>query len=124
MKLNVAVGSLAALLSLFLVHPVLAADPSDYPVKIHVAASELANERTSDMKGSTCGYYQVLTVTIDAKKYRLESSGPRAQLLLPGDYQARIAKDQKKNASEYFRQYELIFSDGQTVKYDVTGEFE
>lgn len=98
--------------------------PADYPVKVHVAASELTHACMDDPKGSDCGFHQLLTVTIDGKKYKLESSAWETELLPTGDYQARITKDAKANSGAYNRVYELLFSDGKTAKYQVVGEFE
>ncbi len=97
---------------------------SDYPLKVHVASSDLRDECSSDQKGSSCSLFQFLAVTVDGKKYRLESTRGQKAVLEPGDYQARITKDEHKGASEYEREYELRFPDGKTLKYRVVGESE
>jgi len=124
MKRKALYAAVLILFSVVLAHAAPAANPADYTVKIHVSSSELTNTCIDDPKGSTCGFQQLLTVTIDGKKYKLESSGWQMQLLPPGDYQARITKDVKEGSGAYTRDYELLFSDGKTAKYRVVGEFE
>jgi hypothetical protein len=124
MKIRILCASLSVLFCGLLAHPALAASPSDYPVKIHVVSSELKSECSSETKGSDCGLHQLLTVTIDAKKYKLETTRVRPLLLLPGDYHARVTKEKKKGSSEYFREYEVLYPDGKTMKYIVVGEFD
>jgi hypothetical protein len=124
MKAKILFGSLAILFSGPFAHAAPAPNPADYPVKVHVTRSELQTVCGTDDKGSTCWLYQFLTVIIDAKQYTLQSERPRPQLLSIGDYQARMTKDEKKSTAEYRREFDLIFSDGQTVKYAVVGESE
>ena len=105
-------------------HVALAADSSAYTIKVHVSKSELRTVCETIDEGSACWLHQFLTVTIDAKRYELESERPRPQLLSTGDYQARLIKDEKTSAAEYRREYEFIFSDGKALKYAVVGESE
>jgi hypothetical protein len=111
---------------IFLILPVLAlADkpktiPADYTVAVHVRASRLL-EFCGGSGG--CYYEQDLSVTIDGKKYELQS-GFKGELLRVGDYKAKIAKDETQHAYEYSRTYEFLFPDGQTRQYSVVGETE
>jgi hypothetical protein len=50
--------------------------------------------------------------------------GAHVALLRTGNYKARMLKDDTKRGYEYNRTYELLFSDGGTRKYRVTGEQE
>jgi hypothetical protein len=124
MKTKLLHVSLSILFLGLFAYSAMAADPSDYSVKVHVASSELKDACATDTKGATCGLNQLLTVTIDGKKYKLESGGFQTELLPPGDYQARIIKDTKGSSGAYHRIYELLFSDGKTARYQVVGEFE
>jgi hypothetical protein len=99
-----------------------APDAKDFPIKVHVTSSEVRP------CGLTSPYYtQCLAVLIDAKKYELACITGLGGLKLPihtGDYQARLVKDEAKEAGEFDRKYEILFADGKTAKYSVVGEFE
>jgi len=98
------------------------AEQKDFPIKVHVSASEVR----------PCGpispyYTQCLAVLIDAKKYELACITGLGGVKLPihpGDYQARLVKEEAKEAGEFDRKYEILFADGKTAKYSVVGEFE
>jgi hypothetical protein len=100
-----------------------AADAKDFPIKVHVSSSEVR----------PCGfmyspsYAQCLAALIDGKKYELGRINKLNRENFPihtGDYQARLVKDEAKEAGEFYREYEILFSDGKTVNYAVVGEFE
>jgi hypothetical protein len=45
-------------------------------------------------------------------------------LLLPGDYQARLVRDSHENAHEIRQTYEIRLASNRTMKFDVTGAEE
>lgn len=64
-----------------------AAAPSDYNINVPVSATRMVLQEHSAGR-------QSLTVTIDGKKYELDSLGYPNALLMLGDYKARLVKDQ------------------------------
>jgi hypothetical protein len=93
-----------------------AADAKDFPIKVHVSSSEL--------KPGVNGLTQFIAVVIDGKKYELELNHVSYRIIHPGDYQARMVSDQSLGTGEFDREYEILFADGKTAKYEVAGEFE
>ncbi len=63
-----------------------------------------------------------LDVTIDSVKYQLMSEGPSSMLAL-GDYHARILAPKKTPAYIVNREYEFLFPDGKTAKFQLCGEW-
>jgi hypothetical protein len=116
------------LFAIFLLAPVLALadkpNPADYTIAVHVQSSRLVNMCMSDAKGSTCGWAPRLTVLIDGKKVELQDQNFRLDVILPGDYKAKIVKENTSHSYEYSRTYEFLFPDGTTRKYIVVGESE
>lgn len=114
-------------LSLLFSLPLFAASPStDYNLNIHVSQSRIGTDCSSVNKGeSTCESVQQLSALIDGAKYELE-----AKTLLPkgivalGDYKAKLTKDKQKSTHEFNRTYSLMFPDGSTRDFDVTGQVE
>lgn len=102
-------------------------NPDDYKINVHVRSSRLASVCGGVTFGtSTCSPNQQLKVEIDGKTYDLTSQDLYAHvaLLRTGGYKARLLKEDTKRGYEYNRTYELIFPDGGTRKYRVTGEYE
>lgn len=93
---------------------------SDYPVKIHVTSSRLLPFVNN---GGTYSW-QLLAVTIDGRKFELTSENSEPRLLHPGDYSARVTKDNSEGSYETRKTYEIKLSDGKTKKYFMSGEFE
>lgn len=117
-----------ALFALFLMAPAVALaqkpNPAGYTIAVHVSSSRLVEFCTDVTSGSNiCGWEQQLSVTIDGKKYELQSGTAKA-LLRPGDYKARIVEDKSQRYYEYVRTYEFLFPDGLTRKYFLVGETE
>jgi hypothetical protein len=98
------------LLSLFVPLAGAASGSADYPITVHVVSSVWAS-----------GYTQ-LNVVIDGKKYCL--SGGYAGVLSPGDYKAKLVKDQHKTSYETEQTYELLFPDNKTRTYTLIGQSE
>jgi hypothetical protein len=106
-----------------------APNSATYPVAIHVTRSEVVFISSNDVVGP----YTVIDATIDGHKYRLIgvkfantrfSFGVKPAVLKTGDYKARVTQQQTVNSAQYFRQYELLFTGGEKLKFDVIGESE
>jgi hypothetical protein len=96
------------------------ANPAAYTTVVHVQSSHMFYLCQT---ASLCSWWQKLEVTIDGKKYELSTNLTRGyELLRVGDYNAKIRKDESKNAYEYDRSYEFLFPDGKTRVYEVSGE--
>jgi hypothetical protein len=67
---------------------------------------------------------QKLTVLIGEKRYELSAMARKHGLLAPGDYKARLSRDEHKTAFESKQEYEFLFPDKTTRKFFVTGETE
>jgi hypothetical protein len=81
-------------------------NPADYTINVHVSSARA--------KGGSI----TLKVTIDGKKYELEGPG---QLLLPGDYKAKLLKDEHKNPYEIYQMHQFLFPDKKTRWYVLVG---
>ena len=97
----------------------------DYPITVHVYRAEtvMLKLRISD------GPLLRLDVSVGGQKLILASesvafSGSTPLSMKPGDYKARILKDDQINAAQYSRSYELLLSDGKKLRFDVIGESE
>jgi hypothetical protein len=94
-------------------------NPANYTTVVHVQASRIVYLCQSP---DLCSLWQQLQVTIDGKKYGLSTNIKSYSILRVGDYNAKVNKDQSKNAYEYDRSYEFLFPDGATRVYEVSGE--
>lgn len=94
-------------------------NPSDYTITVHVLSSHMTDEvaPTGPPLGS-----QHLVAVIGSKTFDLLSVHTDFDLLRVGDYKAKIVRDEKPNAYEYYRIYEFLFPDGKTHQYHVVGE--
>jgi hypothetical protein len=104
-------------LTLLFCLPLFAASPSaDYNINIHVSESRIGTGRAN---------VQELSVLVDGAKYEMESltNLPKGIVAL-GDYKAKLVKDQQKPTHEFNRTYELMFPDGSTREFMVTGQIE
>ena len=84
---------------------------ADYPITVHVTSSKAG-----------VGYLE-LNVVIDGKKYCL-SGGYAGGILSPGDYKAKLVKDQHKTSYETDQTYEFLFPDNKTRTYTLIGQSE
>jgi hypothetical protein len=105
------------------------ADPSSFPVNVHVSTSKL--EIVPGEKLNTLG--QRLDVTIDGRHLVLEGNqiigkkkfiGGEVWVLPVGDYKARIKKEDASPNGAYWREYEILLKDGSTWDCYVVGESE
>jgi len=86
--------------------------PDDYSINVHVTSSyTLAEGRLG------------LDVVIHAKKYQLLGV-PTRGLLAPGDYKAKVVKDEHPAAYQSYQEYEFLFPDNKTRKFEVVGQSE
>lgn len=93
-------------------------NPADYPVTVHVTRSWLR-----DAGGDNLVRYQMLDVIIGGKKFELES-GPVNNLIVLGNYKARVTKDAHKTPYRSQQTYQILFPDNKTESFIVVGESE
>ena len=95
------------------------AKQAEYNINVHVSTSRTIKHSESAPR------YQYLNVTIDGKKYELESVLGVRELLRLGDYKARLVNDGRGRGDYDSRQvYEFQFSDKTTREFDVVGQVE
>jgi hypothetical protein len=91
----------------------------EFNINVHVSESRTVNHSESSP------HYQYLKVTIDGRKYELESILGVRGLLALGDYRARLSEDEHENGDHDFQQvYEFQFSDKRTREFLVVGQLE
>jgi hypothetical protein len=96
-----------------------AAKQAEYNIDVHVSASRTVKHSESAPR------YQYLNVTVDGKKYELESVLGVRELLILGDYKARLVTDKHGRGDYDSRQvYEFQFSDKTTREFYVVGQGE
>ena len=83
--------------------------PAEYKLIVHVTSSRLSEHN-----------WPRLTVIIDGKKYELQGV-PTLALLAPGDYKAKLVKDEHKTTYDSYRIYEFLFPDMKTRQYHLVG---
>ena len=89
---------------------------NDYNVSVHVSASRSVKYSESGPR------YQRLDVTIDGKKYQLESELGMGDVLKPGDYKARLVSEKHGKGDYDVRQiYEFQFPNNWTRRYVLVG---
>ena len=95
------------------------AKQAEYSINVHVSASRTVKHSESATR------YQYLSVTIDGKKYELESVLGVEDVLILGDYKARLVTN-KHGRGDYdsWQVYEFQFSDMTTREFDVVGQVE
>lgn len=95
------------------------AKQAEYNINVHVSASRMVKHSESAPR------YQQLDVTIDGKKYELESMLAVQKLLMLGDYKARLVNDEHgKGDLDSWRVYEFQFPDKRTREFLVIGSLE
>lgn len=60
--------------------------------------------------------FQLLTVTIDGRKYEIESIAAANALFALGDYKAKLVKDDHTSAYDSWQVYEILLPGGKTRK--------
>jgi hypothetical protein len=105
---------MAALFVLLLLAALAPAAPAqdEYSINVHVTSSyTLAENRLG------------LDVVINAKKYQLLGV-PTHGLLAPGDYKAKLITDEHPTAYNSYQEYEFLFPDKKTRRFEVVGQSE
>jgi hypothetical protein len=92
--------------------------PAEYTITVHVSSSRLIVEPQA------IGRAQLLNVTIDGKKYELESGFGFSSLLALGDYKAKVVKEEHPSAYDTLQVYEFLFPDSKTRKFQIVGASE
>ena len=98
-----------------------APNPDEHPINVHVISSYFVASTGMFEKSVTV---QKLSVLIDGKKYELSALATKAGLLTPGDYKAKLVRDEHMTAYESYQAYELVFPDKNIRKFFVTGQTE
>jgi hypothetical protein len=105
-------------------------DPSQFPLSMHISASTYAPEYGSSLK-TFDDLDQIVTSTIDGKHYELLGPTSSAKafmhgngLINPGDYHARLSKNEHKTAYESLQEFEILFPDGTTRRFSVIEQSE
>jgi len=99
-----------------------APNTNEYTINIHVTSSYVV-ESPGKFEGSAT--VQKLNVLVDGKKYELTAlATKRGGLLTPGDYKARLVRDEHQTTYESSQEYEFLFTDKKTRKFFVTGQTE
>lgn len=95
------------------------------PINIHVSESRIGTDCGVSSGNSSCKSVHELSALIDGAKYELESKTrtPKGIVAL-GDNKAKLVKDQQKPTHEFNRTYQLMFPDGSTRQFVVTGQVE
>jgi len=95
---------------------------ADYPLAVHVSASAYA---------PTSNLYQTLTAAIGNMHYQLlgltcgsKLCSHASGLINPGDYHAKLIQDEHKTSYESLQQFEILFPDGSTRRFDVIAQAE
>ncbi len=77
------------------------------------------------------GIYEILTAVIDGKHYQLEGFTSSSRtfmhgngLLNPGDYAAKLTKDEHKTSFESLQVFEFLLPDNTTRSFSVIGQGE
>jgi hypothetical protein len=105
-------------------------DPGQFPLAVHISASTYATENDSRL-GAIDQLTEIVTATIDGKHYQL--SGPTSSakafmhgngLINPGDYHAKLVKDDHKTSYESQQTFEILFPDGTTRSFFVIAQSE
>lgn len=84
--------------------------PAEYNLNVHVIESRLTDR----------GSWPRLVAMIDGRKCELQG-GATLALLVPGDYKAKLVKDEHKTAYDSYRVYEFLFPDKKTRQYHLVG---
>ncbi len=88
--------------------------PAEYTINVHVTSSRLSEGY---------GSWPRLAAIIDGKKCELRGVATLS-LLAPGDYKAKLVRDEHKTSYDSYRVYEFLFSDMKTRQYHLVGVTE
>jgi len=87
-------------------------NPADYTINVHVSSARVNGRGAIRLK-----------VAFDGKKYELEGIDAESSLLVPGDYKAKKVPVKVKDVHTYdvYGNYEFLFPDGKTRRYNLVG---
>jgi hypothetical protein len=97
-------------------------NPADYTIKVHVSASHLKTECSSGI----CSNILYADTVLNGKKIELSGVAvivkKTLMLIIPGDYPARLIRDEHNSDSTLFNQeYELLLPDNIVWQSFTTG---
>ncbi len=98
-------------------------DPSQYTLVLHVSASRYGEGISVSAIGPDIGS-EILTATVGNRHYQLRGYASGHALTNPGDYHARLTKDEHKTSYESLQEFEILFPDGTTRRFQVTAQSE
>ncbi|HWF92638.1 MAG TPA: hypothetical protein VN684_10170 [Terriglobales bacterium] len=85
--------------------------PADYPIDVHISSS---------YHGENTGTVSLwLRVTINGKKLTL--IGASKGLLMPGDYKAKVLRDNHGTSYKFDTTYQILYPDGKTGNFETVG---
>ena len=96
-------------------------DFSNYPLSMHISDSHVGIDCSSSCKAA-----EFISATVEGNKYELESETflPKNGIIALGDYHVKLINQKVKKTGEFQKTYELMFPDGSTRKFAVTGQTE
>jgi hypothetical protein len=104
-------------------------DPGQFPLAVHISAS--AYIPSLDYSSRAVLWNEVVTATIDGRHYQLfgPTSDPHIEaccngLINPGDYRAKLTKDEHATSYESRQTFEILFPDGSTRPFQVIAQSE
>jgi hypothetical protein len=98
-------------------------DPSQYTLVLHVSGSRYGELITVGSIIPNPGR-EILTATVGNRHYQLLGDTSAKALTDPGDYHARLTKDEHKTSYESVQEFEILFPDGTTRRFEVTAQSE
>jgi type 1 fimbria pilin len=98
---------------------------ADYNLTIHVTASRIAANCTDVTLGnSVCRQEQQLTADVGSGAFEMSNMKSVKGIVTLGDYKAKLVQDKTLPTNEFTKTYEILFPDGSTRKFDVTGQLK
>jgi hypothetical protein len=85
----------------------VAPNQADYNINVHVSSARM--DERSEVN---------LMVVVDGSKYKLRGNG---WLLAPGDYKARLTRDEHKTTYAPSQTYEFLLPDKKTRTFNLVG---
>ena len=100
-------------------------NPVEYGLDISVDVSKITIQCGGViLGGSSCGWFQELTVHVGGVQYELLAlrQESRPYLLKRGTYKGKIVTEQTPDNYEYARKYRLLLPDGKTADFQLIQE--
>ena len=102
-------------------------DPSQFPLAVHISGTGYNPFSADDGPNRVL---EIVSATINGKHYQLygRTSSAHAKccngLINPGDYRARLSKDEHRTSYESSQEFEILFPDGTTRNFEVIAQSE